>query len=104
MLSTVKINGNILFVCYFYQWHVMEGGPGHTCESYSDHGSENGRTHTAHASMGKRSNHNRSRNIVLTNYPRSSTLQSPAGQVAGLGPRIGTQVGTLNCTPKYFCA
>ena len=40
------------------------------------------------------------REIVLTNDPRSSNPQSPARPGAGLGPSIGTWLGTLNCAPE----
>ena len=46
--------------------------------------------------LGKLSNPNRGHKLLLTNYPRISTPQTPVLQGVGLGPGIGTQVGTLN--------
>ena len=98
MVSTVTINGKFFAVCSFSQWSAREGSPGRTCAIESNHGREKGRTPFARTGVDKRLDRNCGCDILLMYDPWRLTLQSPAGQGAGLGSRIGNQVGRLNTT------
>ena len=98
MVSTLTTNKNNFSVCYFSGWNAREESPGRTCPIDSNHGSKKVRSLFASTVVGKRSNFYRGHKVLLAYYPRSSTPQSPVGQVAKLGPGIGNQVGRLNRT------
>ena len=63
------------FFCYFSRCHAMEGRTDLTLKYDSTQGSKNVQTHFVRTGMGKRSNRNNSREIVLTHNPQSLTTQ-----------------------------
>ena len=85
-------------VCYFSGCNARQGRPGRTCKIESNHGIEKGQTPFARTEVNKRSNHNRSCEILLIYDPWSLTPKSPAGQGFVTGSGIGNWVGRLNHT------
>ena len=86
--------------CYFSRCNAQEESPSRTCTIEFNRGSKNGRTPFASTGVGKLSNHNRGREILLTYDLWSLTTQSPVGKGAGLGSVIENWVGKLNITPS----
>ena len=75
MVSTSTINRDIFSVCCFCWRNDMEGSPGSTCATNSNHVSENVQTNFECAGMDKQSNCNLGCKIILT-YGKGSRTRN----------------------------